>query len=98
MLTILLFSRDTAAKALSELVDTTTGINDFLLACVEWVALTAHVYMEFAFTHSRSRYELVTAAASNSYWNVIWMNFWFHGICLSILCRHLNICQAPHNG
>ena len=77
---LLLFSADTAAETLGELVDTTTGINDFLLASVERVAFAAHVYMEFAFAHSRSSYEFVTAAAGNSYRNVIWMNFWFHDV------------------
>jgi hypothetical protein len=76
----LFFSGDTAAKALGEFVDTATGVNNFLLTGVERVAFTAHVYVEIAFAHGRSSNEFVTTAAANSYWNVIWMNFWFHDV------------------
>lgn len=78
--TCLFLTANTAAETLGELVDTTTGVNDFLLASVERVAFAAHVYVEFAFTHGRSSNKVVATAAANSYWNVIWMNFWFHDV------------------
>ncbi len=78
--TCLFLTANTAAETLGELVNTTTGVNDFLLASVERVAFAAHVYVELAFTHGRSSNEVVAAAAANSYWNVIWMNFWFHDV------------------
>jgi len=76
----LLLSANAAAEALGELVDTATGINDFLLASIERVAFAAHVYKEFAFTHGRSGSEVVAAAAANFHSNIIWMNFWFHDV------------------
>ncbi len=78
--TRLLLTANTAAKALGELVDTTTSVNDFLLASVERVAFAANVYVELAFTHGRSSYKLVATAAGNCDWDVIWMNFWFHDV------------------
>jgi hypothetical protein len=78
--TRLFLTSNTAAEALGEFVDTTTSVNDFLLASVERVAFATHVYVEFAFTHSRSSYKLVATAAGNCDWNVIRMNFWFHDV------------------
>lgn len=78
--TRLFLTANTAAETLGEFVDTTTSVNDFLLASVERVAFAAHVYVEFAFTHGRSSNELVATAAANCYWNVIWVNFWFHDV------------------
>ena len=77
----LLFGADTAAEALGELVDTATGINDFLLASVERVAVATYVYVQ-VFTQGRCGYEVIAAAAANSYRRVVWMNFWFHDSCL----------------
>ncbi len=48
---LFLGATDTAAETLGEAIDTATGINDFLLASVERVALAAHVYVE-VFTQS----------------------------------------------
>jgi hypothetical protein len=49
------------------------------------VAFAAHVYVEVAFAHGRSSNEVVAAATANSYWNIIWMNFWFHDF-LPVYC------------
>ncbi len=78
--TCLFLTANTAAETLGEFVDTTTGINNFLFTCVERVTFAAHVYEEFTFTQGRSGYELVATAAANCYWDVIWMNFWFHDV------------------
>jgi hypothetical protein len=86
MITSLLFGSDTASETLGEFVNTATGINDFLLASVERVAFAAHVYVEIAFTHGRSSNEVVAAATANVYWNIIWMNFWFHDVFACVLC------------
>ena len=81
----LLFRSDTAAETLGETVDTTTGINNFLLAGIERVACAAHVYVE-AFAQSRPGFKGVTATAINSNFSVIWMNISFHDQCLDVIC------------
>ena len=43
---LFLGATDTATETLGEAINTATGINDFLLASVERVALAAHVYVE----------------------------------------------------
>lgn len=75
------FSADTAAETLGEAVNTTTGINHFLLAGVEGVTCAAHVYVERS-AQGRCSGKFITAAASHVHRCIIGMNFWFHGICL----------------
>jgi len=79
----LLLSGDAATETLGKAVDTTTGINDFLLTGVEGVTFVAHVNVK-VFTQGRTGFESVAAAAVNRYFNVIWMNFWFHDRCLDV--------------
>ena len=89
----LLLGADAAAEALGELVDTTTGVNDFLLAGVERVAVATHVHVQI-FAQGRCSGKRVAAAASYVDGYVVWMNFWFHGICL-VLCAATRTFVSP---
>ena len=66
------------AKFLIEFIYATCAIDNFLFACVEWVALGANFHMECVFFHWRTRNKLVTARASNGNIVIIWMNICFH--------------------
>ena len=81
----LFFSGDTAAKTLGEAVNTTTGSSFFLLASVEGVTFFAHVYVQ-GLTQSRASLESAATAATNSNFNVIWMDISFHDVCLDVIC------------
>jgi CRISPR/Cas system endoribonuclease Cas6 (RAMP superfamily) len=66
-----------SAEALVETVNTTTGVNDLLLASVERVAFRANVQVQTA-TSGADR-EFVTARALHVDRFVLWVDTFFHG-------------------
>ena len=65
------------AEALVETVNTTTGVNDLLLASVERVAFRANVQVQIA--TSGVDLEFVTARALDVNSLVLWVDTLFHG-------------------
>ena len=65
------------AEALVEAVNTTTGVNDLLLASVERVAFRANVQVQIA--TSGVDLEFVTAGALDVNCLVLWVDTLFHG-------------------
>jgi hypothetical protein len=65
------------AEALVETVNTTTGVNDLLLASVERVAFRANVQVQIA--TSGVDLEFVTAGALDLNCLVLWVDTFFHG-------------------
>lgn len=65
------------AEALVEAVNTTTGVNDLLLASVERVAFRANVQVQIA--TSGVDLEFVTARALDVNSLVLWVDTLFHG-------------------
>jgi hypothetical protein len=89
------FSANTAAKAFGKAINTTTGIDHFLFARVERMALTAHVNVKSS-TQGRSCCECVATAASYSHRYVIWVNFWFHDVRLCLCMCAATRTNAEH--
>ena len=65
------------AVFLAELLNTTSGIHDLLLAGVERMALGADFDIEIA-AGSGAGLELVAATAGDSHVRIIWLNIGFH--------------------
>src|ERR1700683_585182 len=74
--------RGSGRVLLAELIDTPTGIHDFLLARVERVAVRANFHLQ-VLANRRARLELVTAAASDGDLFIFGMNAGFHGNLVS---------------
>lgn len=66
------------AEFLVEFVHTAGGVDDFLLAGVEGVALGANLDSEVFFSHRRFGNEFVAARAGNVYVVIFWVNALFH--------------------
>jgi len=66
------------AELLFELVDTTCGVNHFLFACVERMALGAHFNVEAFFAHGRFGHKSVAARAGHFQIGVFRMDTGFH--------------------
>jgi hypothetical protein len=67
-----------AAVTLTELVDPSTTVDDFLLAGVKRVAIGANLDLEIAGSRG-SGSELIPAAAGHFGIAVVWVNLCFHG-------------------
>jgi len=80
----LIFLGDTATKTLGETINTTASIYNFLFTCVERVACTAHINMEI-FTDGRTGFEVITATAVDSNFNIIWMDISFHNLAFTVV-------------
>jgi hypothetical protein len=68
---------------LAELVDSTAGIDDFLLARVEGVAIGANLDLQIL-ADGRASLELIAAGTGDRDDFIIWMNAGFHG---NLECR-----------
>ena len=64
--------------SLLELIDTTTGINQLLLARKERVAVAANIHFQHFAIFRRAGLKRCATSASNRYFMIIGMNFRFH--------------------
>lgn len=72
-----------AAETLVEAIDTTTGINNFLLTSVERVASGAHVQVHSAWLSGFS-VDYVAAGTGCYQLSIFWVNTFFHWTPLSL--------------
>ena len=66
------------AKFLIEFIYATCAIDNFLFACVEWVALGTYFHMECVFFHCRTGGKCVATRTSYGNIVIIWVNICFH--------------------
>lgn len=65
-----------SAIFLLEFFDSAGGIDEFLLAGIEWVAERTNFYMDFRFSGTGGKF--VATAAPDLDGNIFWMNAFFH--------------------
>ena len=70
--------------SLFELIDTSTGINQLLLAREERMAITANIYFENFTILRRASLESSSTSASNSYFVIFGMDISFHYFHLAV--------------
>ena len=70
--------------SLFELIDTSTGINQLLLAREEGVAVAANIYFQYFTIFGRAGLEGSTASASYRYFVIFGMNVRFHYVHLAV--------------
>src|SRR5690606_22542278 len=83
------------AETLLEAIDAAAGIQHFLLAGVERVALGAHVDVQVLGQRGSSLDDVATAASRCGLY-VLRMDIGCHGKILYDLCRHPTLCRVPH--
>ena len=71
--------------SLFELIDTSTGINQLLLAREERVAIAANIYFQNVAFFRRARFKGSPTSASNSYFVIFRMDISFHYIHLAVI-------------
>ena len=76
--------------SLFELIDTSTGINQLLLAREEGMAVAANIYLQNVAFFRRTSFERSSTSASNSYFVIFGMNISFHYFHLAV--NFLSIC------
>ncbi len=76
--------------SLFELIDTSTGINQLLLAREERMAIAANIYLQNVAFFRRTRLKRSSTSASYSYFVIFGMNIRFHyfhlAVCFFFLC------------
>ena len=70
--------------SLFELIDTTTGINQLLLAREERMAIAANIYFHYVAVFRRTGFESSSTSASNSYFVIFRMDISFHYFHLAV--------------
>ena len=70
--------------SLFELIDTSTGINQLLLAREEGMAVAANIYLQNVAFFRRTGFERSSTSASNSYFVIFGMNISFHYFHLAV--------------
>ena len=70
--------------SLFELIDTSTGINQLLLAREERMAVAANIYFENVAVFGRTRFESSSTSASYSYFVIFGMDISFHYFHLAV--------------
>ena len=70
--------------SLFELVDTSTGINQLLLAREERMAIAANIYFQHFAFFRRAGFESSSTSASNGYFVIFRMDISFHYIHLAV--------------
>mgnify|MGYP003441312693 CR=1 FL=1 len=79
--------------SLFELIDTSTGINQLLLAREERMAVAANIHFHYVAVFGRTRFESSSTSASYSYFVIFGMNISFHyfhlAVCFSYLLHQL---------
>ena len=76
--------------SLFELIDTSTGINQLLLAREEGMAVAANIYLQNVAFFRRTGFKRSSTSASNSYFVIFGMNISFHYFHLAV--NFLSIC------
>lgn len=76
--------------SLFELIDTSTGINQLLLAREERMAIAANIYLHNVAVFRRAGFESSSTSASYSYFVIFGMNICFHCIYLAIFLMLVN--------
>ena len=76
--------------SLFELIDTSTGINQLLLAREERMAIAANIYFENVAFFRRARLESSSTSASYSYFVIFGMDISFHYFHLAV--RFFSLC------
>ena len=71
--------------SLFELIDTSTGINQLLLAREERMAITANIHFHYVTVFRRARLESCSTSASYSYFVIFGMNIRFHYFHLALI-------------
>ena len=71
--------------SLFELIDTSTGINQLLLAREERMAVAANIYLHNVAVFRRTRFERSAARASHSHFVIFGMNISFHFFHLAVI-------------
>ena len=71
--------------SLFELIDTSTGINQLLLAREERMAITANVHFHYVAFFGRAGLESSSTSASHSYFVIFGMYFSFHFFHLAVI-------------
>ena len=70
--------------SLFELIDTSTGINQLLLAREEGMAVAANIYLQNVAFFRRTSFERSSTSASYSYFVIFGMNISFHYFHLAV--------------
>ena len=78
--------------SLFELIDTSTGINQLLLAREERMAVAANIHFHNVAVLRRTRFESSSTSASYSYFVIFGMNIRFHYFHLAV-CFSFNAYQ-----
>ena len=71
--------------SLFELIDTSTGINQLLLAREERMAIAANIHFHYVAFFRRARFESSSTCASYSYFVIFGMYISFHYFHLAVL-------------